>query len=185
MFAAVHPSPAGRSQSAGHWQKNLRVIDDRTGDNIGFVKAFVRFIIKSLLGIFSSIAMLVTRRRQSFHDVVTGTTVQIRDLAIADRHHYHEADPEIGRPGMPSAFRRVLVISEYMLLSFVVLQFISAMLIKSDLISVTCIHTTSRCSLAEHGMLTTLGIGLVAIWLVLIAKGWRGKLLGARAKSAS
>ena len=64
----------------GHWRSNLRVVDD-AGGNIGFGKAVVRVIIKTLLGWYSFVTMLMTARRQAVHDLLTRSTVQIRDLA--------------------------------------------------------------------------------------------------------
>src|SRR5690242_1930582 len=48
----------------GHYLSNLRVVDERTKGNVGLMKAFARFVIKSLLGWYSFISMGLTRRNQ-------------------------------------------------------------------------------------------------------------------------
>ena len=49
--------------TVGHMLCNLRVVDDRSGRNVGIPKAIARVIIKSLLGWYSFISMATTRRR--------------------------------------------------------------------------------------------------------------------------
>ena len=69
----------------------MRVVDDRTGGNVHFLKAVARLIIKTLLGWLSFLAMATTRRHQALHDLWTESTVQIREVERAERHHYAEA----------------------------------------------------------------------------------------------
>ena len=61
----------------GHYATNLRVVDNRSHGNISFVKAVVRMIIKSALGLYSFITMATTSRYQAMHDLLTRSTVQI------------------------------------------------------------------------------------------------------------
>ena len=75
----------------GHYLCNMRVVDDR-GGNVSFIKAFARMIIKSLLGWYSFLAMAMTSRHQAVHDLLTRSTVQMRDLTKA-------ALPFQGSPG--------------------------------------------------------------------------------------
>ncbi|HEX5211817.1 MAG TPA: RDD family protein [Pseudolabrys sp.] len=74
----------------GHWRSNLRVVDD-AGGNISFGKAVIRVIIKTLLGWISFISMAATSRHQALHDIMTRSTVQIRDAANAEPHHFAQA----------------------------------------------------------------------------------------------
>jgi uncharacterized RDD family membrane protein YckC len=67
----------------GHYRTNLRVVDNRTHGNISFMKAVVRVIIKSVLGVYSFVTMATTSRRQAVHDLLTQSTVQIRDRSKA------------------------------------------------------------------------------------------------------
>jgi uncharacterized RDD family membrane protein YckC len=72
----------------GHRLTNLRVVDDRSNGNIGLIKALVRSAVKAMLGWLSFLAMTVTRRHQAVHDVVTRSTVQIRDVSKASAAHF-------------------------------------------------------------------------------------------------
>ena len=48
----------------GHRRCNLRIVDDRTGANVSFLKAVLRTLIKAALGWVSFVSMLTTRRSQ-------------------------------------------------------------------------------------------------------------------------
>jgi hypothetical protein len=67
---------------------NLRVVDDNTGGNPGLMKALGRFLIKGLLGVASFVSMSLARRHQALHDMMTRSTVQVRDPSKAAPHHY-------------------------------------------------------------------------------------------------
>ena len=97
--------------TVGHYLTNLRVVDDRTRGNVGLPKAAARLVIKTLFGIYSFITMAATSRHQAVHDVMTRSTVQIRDCSKASSHHYVAERTELLSPGMPSRLRRVVVIS--------------------------------------------------------------------------
>jgi uncharacterized RDD family membrane protein YckC len=92
----------------GHYLCNMRVVDDDRG-NIGFVKAVARMIIKSLLGWYSFLAMAMTSRHQAVHDLLTRSTVQMRDLAKAEPYHFRSRRDPRTPPGMPSQIRRAAV----------------------------------------------------------------------------
>ena len=77
----------------GHRALNLRVVDNRTQDNVSLFKALARFLLKGLLGIFSFLTMNFSRRHQAVHDILTNSSVRIRDAAKAQPHHY-----SLGRP---------------------------------------------------------------------------------------
>lgn len=63
----------------GHRRANLRVVDDRTGGNVSVPKAVARALIKGPLGWVSFVTMALTRRSQAIHDLLTRSTVQVRD----------------------------------------------------------------------------------------------------------
>jgi uncharacterized RDD family membrane protein YckC len=89
---------ASSGGTVGHRALNLRVVDTKTGGNVGFAKACGRSWLKTILGVFSFFGMAFTRRHQAFHDVLTGTSVQMRDPAKAKPYHYvHEGEPLIRR----------------------------------------------------------------------------------------
>lgn len=69
-----------RGATIGHRAANIRIVDARTGGNPPFWRAFIRFIVKSVLGIFSFALVTTTVRHQAAHDLVAGTTVEINEL---------------------------------------------------------------------------------------------------------
>ena len=89
--------------TVGHRLTNLRVVDDRSNRNLSFVKAVARAAIKALLGWYSFLSMSLTRRNQALHDVLTHSTVQIRDTSKAPPSHYVvERQIEVAPGALPS-----------------------------------------------------------------------------------
>ena len=167
----------------GHYLTNLRVVDDRTKRNVSFAKALVRFVIKSLLGWYSLISMWMTRRHQAVHDLLTLSTVQIRDPAKASPHHYSVERTELGSSAMPSWSRRFIVIVCYLLVIGTVMSVASLALVESGLLSQACLENERRCSSTENWLAASYGLSWLALSGLCIVLGWRGKLLGCRARS--
>ena len=72
----------------GHRWANLHVVASSGGrPNLG--QAFLRHWIKSLVGLPSFVTMLFTRRHQALHDVLTRTTVQVREPVFARPWDYY------------------------------------------------------------------------------------------------
>ena len=67
---------------------NLQVVDNGTQGPVSLAKALARFWLKALLGIFSFFTMSFSRRHQAVHDILTNSSVRIRDAAKAPPHHY-------------------------------------------------------------------------------------------------
>ena len=79
----------------GHHVQNLRVVSDRTGRNPSLVVAFVRNVVKGVLGLVSLLAMAGSRRQKALHDLIAGTTVQARDVQLARLRYF----TKVQRPG--------------------------------------------------------------------------------------
>ncbi len=77
-----------RGGTIGHRIMNLRVVDNRTQRNVSLPKAVARFGLKALLGILSFFTMNFSRRHQAAHDILTNSSVQVRNAAKAQPHHY-------------------------------------------------------------------------------------------------
>jgi uncharacterized RDD family membrane protein YckC len=158
----------------GHRLTNLRVIDDRTGGNLGLFKAIARAAVKDLLGWLSFAAMAVTRRHQALHDVITHSTVQIRDLSSARTHNY-VAERVIEPPaGLPSRVRRVLMIIAYIVLAYVAVSVVSVAILSRGCLA------GGHCSGTETLISLFIGIAWVVASVVLIIRGWKGRLWGCR-----
>jgi hypothetical protein len=169
----------------GHYLTNLRVVDDRTKGTVSFAKALARFIIKSLLGWYSFISMWTTRRHQAVYDLLTFSTVQIRDPAKASPHHYSAERTELYSSAMPSRSRRFVVIIGYLLLVSAVVIAVSLALVEAGLLSEACLENERRCSNTENWLAGGCGLSWLALSLLCIVLGWRGKILGCRARSVS
>jgi uncharacterized RDD family membrane protein YckC len=166
----------------GHYFNNLRVVDEASGGNIGFLKACARVVIKGLLGLYSFVILAATRRNQAVHDLLTRSTVQIRDPAKALPHQYITERTELAAIGMPSRSRRVAVICGYLLLLAIAYVLGIAGIIATGAISNACIDS-NFCSAGERILSLAVALTLLAMSAVCIALGWRGKLIGARKKS--
>jgi uncharacterized RDD family membrane protein YckC len=169
----------------GHYLTNLRVVDDRTKGNVSFAKALARFVIKAILGWYSFISMWATRRHQAVHDLLTFSTVQIRNPAKASAHHYSTERTEFDSPAMPSRSRRLVVIIGYLLLIGAVSIAATHVLLVAGLMSEECARNELRCRPAEYLSTVALGLSWLALSVLCIVLGWRGKLLGCRFRSVS
>ena len=163
----------------GHYLCNLRVVDDR-GGNVNFVKAIARVVIKSALGWYSFIGMAMTSRHQAVHDLLTNSTVQIRDLTKAQPHHFIGRRGGITAPGMPS-MQRIAVIAVYLFGCFVLFTLAMAALAPVGLVSRQCIDGGS-CSATELVIVSLLWVAWAGLSIWAAVLGWRGQLWGARVR---
>jgi uncharacterized RDD family membrane protein YckC len=164
----------------GHYFVNRRVVDNRHGGNVSFLKAVVRFTIKTVLGWLSFIVITATRRNQALHDLMTRSTVQVRNPAIARSHDYIAERREFLIPTMPSRVRRIAIICVYLFLLLFIYAFVLVGAEKAGLISAACINS-NNCSPGENYLFAGSALACLAISGICIGWGWRGKLLGARA----
>lgn len=165
--------------TVGHWANNVRVVDDKTGGNPGFLKALARHLVKSVLGWYSFLSLLVTRRNQAVHDLLTRSTVQIRDASKALPGQYRAEQPEPAYSGMPSRLRRSLVTVLYVGLSFALCAVIAAALMISGAYSTRCVEQ-DFCSAGERAMDVVISLCALLSILAVVALGWKGRLPGAR-----
>jgi hypothetical protein len=155
------------------------VVDDG-GGNVNFLKAVARVLIKSLLGWYSFVAMAMTYRHQAVHDLMTSSTVQIRDLTKAQPHHFRGRRETILSPGMPSLVRRSAIIVAYLLSWFMLFSLAMASLPPVGLVSRQCIDG-EPCSTMEFVVLTLLWVAWAGTSIWTAIAGWQSRLLGARA----
>jgi uncharacterized RDD family membrane protein YckC len=164
----------------GHRRANIRVVSDRTGGAPSFPASFGRFLVKAVLGLPSFISMAFTRRHQSIHDLLTGTTVQLRDLSIASGDDYLlERAPErvtIAIPATP--LRRILVTVLYIVGAYFLSGVLSLFLVSEPCLS------RSECSSIDNSNSRLVGFLLLASVVTIAIQGWRGRLFGARSQIA-
>jgi uncharacterized RDD family membrane protein YckC len=158
----------------GHYLTNLRVVDDRDGGNVSFLKACARVLIKGLLGWYSFVVLAATRRNQAIHDLLTRSTVQIRDATKALPGQYVTERTEPAALNMPPRWRRVAVICVYLILLVVL-----AAGVGMAVLSRGCFNG-SFCSAGERVVDLATNVTLLVMIAFVIALGWKGKLFGAR-----
>ena len=137
--------------------------------------------IWTVLSWYSFITMATTMRHQAVHDLLTHSTVQIRDAAKAQPHHFIGSRQELGAPGMPSALRRIIVIAVCLIAIFVVFTVMLALTSTVGLVSQRCIDG-APCTGRELAVLGILWICWFGASVAAGIFGWRGRLWGARAK---
>jgi len=163
----------------GHHFTNLRVIDERSGGNVSFPKACARVVLKTLLGWYSFVILAATRRNQAVHDLLTRSTVQIRDPARARPGQYITERAELAVSGMPSRLRRTAIIGVYLLLLFMAFVILLRLLVGIGLLSNSCLNN-DYCRGGERITAAAADVALLVMMAVTIALGWQGKLFGAR-----
>jgi len=180
FFVLYEPLLVSRTGGTiGHWYTNLRVVDDRSGGNLPLWTAFVRAGLKAVLGAYSFVVMLATRRNQALHDLLTHSTVQIRDAARARPNDYITERTELSSPGLPSRGRRIAVIAIYLVLTLLAYVVMFAVILGLGGVSVACIDN-DVCSASEKVLQIVFGVAFLVAAAVWIGLGWRGRLFGAR-----
>jgi len=162
----------------GHRRVNLRVVSDRTGGPPSFPVSFARFVIKGILGFPSFISMAFTRRYQAIHDLLTGTTVQLRDVSIAgDDDYLVERVPEFVTIEIPATRSRRIVV----ILAYVVGAYLLSGLLSVGLVSNQCL-SKGDCSTIDSANSRVISLVFFAGVLAIAIQGWRGRLWGARSR---
>ena len=158
----------------GHYFANLRVVDDRDGGNVSLLKACARVVIKGLLGWYSFVVLAATRRNQAVHDLLTRSTVQIRDPARALPGQYVTERSEPTLANMPPRWRRIVVICLYLVPVAILVTVIGLAFLSPE-----CLNR-SFCSAGERVFDLALNITLLVMMAFTVALGWKGRLPGAR-----
>jgi len=158
----------------GHMRYNLRVVSDETGQNPTLLGSLARWFVKSLFGVLSFFLMAFTKRHQAFHDAASRTTVQVRDLGVADPHDFVAARTEPIEPGDVSRARRLIVIAAYEGVLFLAVSLASV-----PFISDACVYQ-DICSDDENLLFTLIGGGWIVAGGAILVLGWKGRLWGAR-----
>ncbi|TQF35461.1 hypothetical protein UNPF46_24785 [Bradyrhizobium sp. UNPF46] len=161
----------------GHIWTNLRIVDDR-GGNLSFARALARFAVKSILGWYSFVILAATRRNQAVHDLLTHSTVQIRDPAKATPGQFITERRE-DDPAMPSRLRRLLVTVVYLALSVLFYFGVLAVLVRAGLMSRACLNQ-DICNGSDRIVDTAAAVAFLLMIALVIGMGWRGRLIGAR-----
>jgi len=169
--------------TVGHRIYNLRVVDDR-GGNVSFGKAVIRVVIKTVLSWYSFITMALTSRHQAVHDLLTKSTVQIRDFAKTQPHHFNMRREQLTSPGMPSVARRSAAIVGDLFVCFVLFALALPSLAAVGAVSTQCIDGRP-CSGPELLILSVVWLAWAGLSVLAVVRAWQGRIWGARARPAN
>jgi uncharacterized RDD family membrane protein YckC len=158
----------------GHHLRGIRVLDSKTMSGLGILRATLRFIVKTIFGIFSLIVVLTSRKHQAIHDYLSRSIVVVKNpVALPDYEALKERQVEKTGYVYPSRVRRTAIMVLYS-----VLLFLLHMVVLVSLMTEACL-IDGVCSGYDHVMV---GTGQM-IWLgataAIIVFGWRGRLWGA------
>ena len=167
---------SARGATIGHRWANIQIVRDATGRAPSFPIAFVRFLVKAFLGFPSFLAMAFTRRRQSIHDVVSGTTVRLRDPSLARSWDVIAERPRTSlvEHAPPSRLRRLVISLLYLCAAYGLLGGV-----QMALVSHACL-ATDACSAVDETNSSFVGFLNIAATVAIVVLGWRGMLPGAR-----
>jgi hypothetical protein len=163
-----------RGATLGHMAANIRVVDQRTGGDPTFLRAFGRFWLKAFVGLLAFAFMGTTRRHQALHDLAARTTVEIADPTKALPEHFVEERGPLPAADLPSRLRRVVVILAYSLVSWLAIG-VAAVATESA----ECLER-NYCSPTERLLDDVVGLILAGVLAACIILGWTGRLWGAR-----
>jgi uncharacterized RDD family membrane protein YckC len=162
----------------GHRRVNLRVVSDKTGGPPSLAISFARFLIKGILGFPSFVSMAFTRRYQAIHDLVTGTTVQLRDISLAEAGEYlvERVQDSVSISIPASRSRRMFVT-----LLYIVGAYLLSGILSMTLVSDPCL-SRGACSTIDSANSRFISYVFFLGALVIAIQGFRGRLWGARSR---
>lgn len=159
--------------SVGHHLVGLQIKSAKYGVNLNIFASTVRFISKIFLGLFSLFSILITKKHQAMHDIMSGSIVVLRN---PESLHSYEvlSEREVEKSGYesPTVLRRIGMIVVYNLVLYVFVDVIFVLFSLEN-----CI-LYSQCSNSENALLILIS-GSVAALIVLC---WKGLLPGCRRK---
>ena len=133
-----------------------------------------------MLGLYSFVILAATRRNQAVHDLLTRSTVQIRDPAKASPGQYVSESSDPVDTNLPSRWRRITVICVYVVLMLVAHPAVMMGLNAAGMMSDACVSSASGCSAAERLFNTAAAVLVLLLMALIVARGWKGRLFGAR-----
>jgi len=106
------------SGSVGHHLSGIKVASNRTDGRPGLLQSLLRFIVKLVLGLYSFLVMLITKKHRALHDVLSNSVVLFKNENLASERH--KLQPRSGytneKPGM---LRRIIVIVVWLFLALI------------------------------------------------------------------
>ena len=164
--------------SVGHHLLGIRVVSSATGNNINFFAAFVRFIVKIVLGNFSIVFIFITRYHQAIHDGLVRSVMIVKQPGKVPEYEALLArKSELAGYHYPPIWRRGVMMVIYNAALIFLIGTLTGLLLPED-----CL-VYSNCTMWQDIMLTA----WQSTWLVgsldIVALCWKGRLLGCRRKT--
>lgn len=165
----------------GHRLRGLRIVGMQTGENIGVVRAIVRFLVKYFFGLFSLAFILITKRHQAIHDLASQTIVIFADGTKVDALEKLEErkSEEVGYT-YPSTLRRTLVIIAYLVCSVLILAFGEEIFLSSECVNKLRLDSFAQCAGTDGEIQRITNFSVLTVWAAVLVLGWRGRLWGCR-----
>jgi uncharacterized RDD family membrane protein YckC len=162
-----------RGGTVGHYRYGIRVTDLQ-GRKLSIVQAFVRTLVKGILGGLSFVSMIATQRKQSVHDLASRSVVVVADSATAP---YEIGSPmeAISRGEKPGAGRRIAFILLYSFALFMVTMAVTLLVLTPQ-----CLDK-DICSNQETLLTDVIGVAWLIGTVTIAIQGWRARLWGCRA----
>lgn len=157
----------------GHHYSGIRIIGKTSGKNLFILNGIVRFIAKNGFGIFSLASMLITKRHQSIHDVLSNSVVVFKDETAAAPRHKLKPRKTVYTSKKPSIGRRLIVITVYLVTAYAVVNGYAYLAVSSR-----CIED-SQCSNTDHLQTIFAFLVLIVTAAVVLILGLLSKLPGA------
>lgn len=163
--------------TVGHHLLKLKVQNASNIKNMNIVLAFLRYILKNLLGTISLLFVLTTRKHQAIHDFLSNSIVVYKD---ARRVPEHEAlvERKIEEQGYNylSKLRRIVIIISSNILLFIFIIFLGTVFL-----SVACLDN-NKCTTADKIISYIISfIWLISMGLILVG-GWKARIFGCKRK---
>ncbi|MEM9331021.1 MAG: RDD family protein [Pseudomonadota bacterium] len=176
IFIALEPGLVSLTGgTVGHHLLGIRVQNKSNHRNLNVVFAIIRFVLKSTLGLFSFVFMMITRRHQALHDLASGSVVVLKHPNSASHQHALAAQEVMDENyEYPKWYQRVVVILVYNVIFFILIGLVLQLLLSENCIFNEFCNPTERVIERSADFII---LGAFALFLVL---GWKGRLFGAR-----
>ncbi len=159
----------------GHHLQGVRIARLDGQRNINILAATLRFVVKVLLGWFSMIFILTTKRHQALHDLLARSVVVHKSPSALPAYEVlAERESASGAYSYPSTWRRVLVIFGYWILSSVVAVIVSGVAVSNDCLAFQFCDRWENLLLLGLNIAWLVSLGFAMVW------GWQGRLYGCR-----
>lgn len=162
----------------GHHILKLKVRNIKSDNNINIFLACIRFVLKSVLGWFSLVLVMVTKRHQAIHDIlISSIVVNKKNNDLPDHESLAERVIEESGYTYPTKILRLFMILVYWIISTVIV------LIAFATIQFVECSNASWCTLGVQVGVVLFNITWLFSLALTVIYCWRSRLYGCRRKA--